>query len=156
MLSPTTIKNNCKKGRATKTRLLTDPVSLFVSNFKISVLGRIGCKKFSASAHLVDTDKNGVPKEYDAYNLANLTGGNNQNIYAKINLPNNLISSSIYMEFNHSISIDCISANDVFHESDYGVFTATLEGTLDMKTTFTPIVEEKLVVFTAPNGLECN
>ena len=149
---------------ATKVKVLTDGIELYAANLRISVIGKIGCRRFSATSVLRDKDEDGNDLGYNALNLNRLTGSN-PSVYGRVCIPNNSESKSLYLEFNHHISVDCVTANSVYtdlgidgegNEVAPGHFRASIEGSLLLKNILTPTTTEKLVVFTIPDEIDCD
>lgn len=150
-----TTSSCCHKERekGVNIRVFGTSLRLFVCNAEIVVSGKIGERPFSGSFKF--DDEPGSPFE-----ITSIPGINPFSVYGKVCAPSGSDKTSMYLEFDPCISIECVHSNQRYVEPEdpyeAPTFNASVEGSLLVNTTITTTLIQKLVVFTNPRGFECH
>lgn len=144
----------------TKARIFKPAINYYAHNLTLRVKGRIGCRKFTATADLLDMEECG--------NLVKITSAADLglnfvpvNLYGRISRPANE-KVNLQVEVTTCLSADCVETNDTFDECCYDrytekpIFTAVVGYSFLVNHKLRHTTEEELAVFVNPNGVRCN
>lgn len=150
--------NICKQDtikRGIKSTIFHRDLEFFVSNLKITVSGKIGCKPFIASTcPYTGSLSDDSLDDYDYW----APSFRKTDLYGKICLPKGAKKVSITEDFKAAFCVDCISTTDVYEcvDGEKSSFTASLEYCLLIQDSISSIIKEKLLVVTTPGTKICH
>lgn len=153
-----------------KTRIVEKDLEFFACELKITVVGRIGCRKFVA---VKDFDRSSHHHEDEDENIANCPvkcpkvvslddlGFKPITFVGRMCLPAGPRKSTVHEEFDVCLSADCVTPiceNFVRDDRCDGRsrFKASVEFSLLIRKSIFSTIREKLAVFTTPAGVRCH